>query len=82
LGSSTLHNVGKFWTFLKKCQKRGPTHVEAKITFFFQDFFGESKIGHFFCPFFKKAESPGQKKLLPLHIENLWSKTKIKILNL
>jgi len=71
-----LHNVGKFWAFLKKRQKNGPTHVEAKIPFFFQDFFGESKIGHFFCPFFKKVESSRPKNFLPLHIEFLWSKTK------
>ena len=54
-----LHNVGKNGEIFEKCQKTGSTHVEAWNHFFFQDFFGESKIGHFFCPFFKKAESPG-----------------------
>jgi hypothetical protein len=63
---------------LKKCQKRGPTHVEANFPFFSQDFFGESKNGHLFCPFFKKAESSGRKNLPPLHKKFLRSKTKKK----
>jgi len=66
-----LHNVGEIWTFWKKCQKKGPTHVEACLPFFFQDFFGESDFGHFFCPFLKKAESPGPFFFAPLHIEKL-----------
>ncbi len=77
-----LHNVGKIQTFLKKCQKRGPTHVEAKNHFFFQDFFGESKNGQKKCPIFEKAESPGQKNLPPLHKKILASQTKKNFLNL
>ena len=77
-----LHNVGKTRTFLKKCQKRGPTHVKAKFSFFFQDFFGESKNGQKKCPIFEKAESSCQKNLLPLHIENLWSCSKKIFFNL
>jgi hypothetical protein len=77
-----LHNVGEITDFQKKCQKSGSTHVEANFPFFSQDFFGESKIGHFFCPFFKKAESPGPKNLPPLHKKFLASQTKKKILNL
>jgi hypothetical protein len=77
-----LHNVGKFYKFWKKCQKNSPTHVEANFPNFSQDFFGESKIGHFFCPFFKKAESPGRKNFPPLHKKFLTSQTKKKFLNL
>jgi hypothetical protein len=61
---------------LKNSQKRGPTHVEANFPFFSQDFFGESDSGHFFCPFFEKAESPGPKNYLPLHKKFLTSQTK------
>jgi hypothetical protein len=77
-----LHNVGKILTFLKKGQKRSPTHVEANFPFFFQDFFGESKNGHLFCPFFKKAESPGLKNSSPLHKKFLASHTEKIIYNL
>jgi peptidoglycan biosynthesis protein MviN/MurJ (putative lipid II flippase) len=67
---------------LKNGQKRGPTHVEANFPFFFQDFFGESKIGHFFCPIFEKAESSRPKNFPPLHKKFLASQTKKKIFNL
>jgi hypothetical protein len=60
---------------LKKCQKRGPTHVETEFSFFSQDFFGESKIGQKKCPIFEKVESSRPKNLLPQHIEKLWSRT-------
>jgi len=78
VGPQFLHNVGKNLTFLKKCQKSGPTHVETNFPFFSQDFFGESKNGHFFCPFFKKAESPGPFFFPPLHKKILSSQTKKK----
>jgi len=77
-----LHNVGKILTFLKSPLKRGPTHVEANFPFFFQDFFGESKNGHLFCPFFKKAESPGRISLPPLHKNFLACQTEKIIYNL
>jgi hypothetical protein len=73
---NVLHNVGEIKAFMKKCQKRGPTHVEANFPFFFQDFFGKVKNGHLFCPFFKKAESPGQYFLPPQHKKFLASHTK------
>jgi hypothetical protein len=65
--------------FPKSPLKRGPTHVEANFPFFFQDFFGESKFGHFFCPFFEKAESPGRISFPPLHKKFLSSRSKKKI---
>ena len=61
--------------FYKKHEKTGPTHVGARIPNFFQDFFRESDSGHFFCPFFEKADSPGRKNNSPLHIEKLPSQT-------
>jgi hypothetical protein len=79
LKPNLLHNVGLFKEFVKKCQKRGPTHVETNFSFFSQDFFGKVKNGHFFCPFFKKAESPGRKNFPPLHKKFLASRTKKKI---
>ena len=68
--------------FQENGQKNGPTHVGARIPFFFQDFFRESENGHFFCPFFKKAESPGRKNLPPLLFEKLASQTKKYFFNL
>jgi len=67
---------------LKNGQKKGPTHVKTNFLFFFQDFFGESKIGQKKCPIFEKAESSRPKNLLPLHIEKLWSHTEKKIFDL
>jgi hypothetical protein len=67
---------------VKSAKKTGPTHVEANFPFFSQDFFGKVKNGHLFCPFFEKAESSGPKNLLSLHIEKLWSKTKIFFLKM
>jgi hypothetical protein len=68
--------------FSEKVIKSDATHVATKNPIFFQDFFGKSKIGHFFCPFFKKVESPGQKNLPPQHKNFLACQTKKKFLNL
>ncbi len=43
------------------------------LSFFFQDFFGKMKIGHFFCPFFKRGERLCQKNTFLLHNEKLSS---------
>uniref|UniRef100_A0A6C0AR15 Uncharacterized protein n=1 Tax=viral metagenome TaxID=1070528 RepID=A0A6C0AR15_9ZZZZ len=77
-----LHNVGKIKTFHKKCQKRGPTHVEANFLFFFQDFFGKVKNGHLFLSIFQKSRIFPAEKYSPLHKKFLSCKTKKKIFNL
>jgi hypothetical protein len=61
--------------FQENGRKNGPTHVGARIPNFFQDFFRESDSGHFFCPFFEKADSPGRKNLPPLLKKFLPSQT-------
>jgi hypothetical protein len=68
--------------FCKKPEKTGPTHVGARIQNFFQDFFRESEIGHFFCPFFEKSDSPDPKNNSPLLKKILASQTKNIFLNL